>query len=197
MFRTLRFSLLFALVCAAVASCISPPDYSDTPSIKFKQLDVLRVSDRFGIYDSVTVVISFEDGNGDLGLSSEDTMAPYNEVFEVVDPTTTPVTKRNTNLNYFNYYIQPQVKYRGSPDFVDYVNSSGFAGEFYSRFPRLDPPNADKEAPLKGDLRFNIQLFLQSPFFPGDEVRFKLSIKDRALNQSNEIITSSYIVQDQ
>ena len=34
-FRTLRFGLLFALLCAAAASCISPPDYPDTPRIKF------------------------------------------------------------------------------------------------------------------------------------------------------------------
>ena len=191
MSRTLRFSLFFALLCAAVASCISPPDYPDTPSIKFKRLDVVRISDATGVFDSDTIVISFEDGNGDLGLSTDDIMAPYNEVKD-------PATGRNTNLNYFNYYIQPQVKYLGTTDFVDFVNPApfGFVGEFYSRYPRLDP-DAEKEAPLKGDLRFNIKWYLQAPFFPGDEVRFKVSINDRALNQSNEIITSSYIVQPQ
>jgi hypothetical protein len=189
MSRTLRFSLLFALLCTAAASCISPPDYSDTPRIKFKKLEAVRITSPTGIFDSDTITVSFEDGNGDLGLSSEDTMEPYNEVID-------PLTKRNTNLNYFNYYIQPQVKRPGDQQFVDFVNAPplGFVGEYNSRYPRLGP-DSDKEAPLKGDLRFNIKLFLGSPFNTGDQVRFKVSIKDRALNQSNEIITDSYTVQ--
>ncbi len=114
-------------------------------------------------------------------------MAPYNEVVD-------PVTRRNTNINYFNYYIQPQIKDPVTKEFVDFVNPmGGFLGEYNSRFPRLGPESG-KEAPLKGDLRFVLQLTLNAPFEPGQEIRFKISIRDRALNLSNEVITSSYVV---
>jgi len=186
MFRTLRAGLLSLLVGSlAVSSCIDRPDFPDTPEIQFKNLQVQRVDTTIGVFDRVTITISFKDGDGDLGLSPDDTMPPYQEF---IPPGTT-----NRNPNYYNYFIQPQRKEGGV--FVDVVNPPpfGFVGEYNSRFPRLEP-NSEKAAPLQGDLRFRIRFDLGAPFQPGDEVRFLVSIKDRALNQSNAITTSSFIV---
>lgn len=186
MSRTLRLGLLFALICTAVASCISPPDFPDTPSIKFKELEVVRLPPAFpgdAPADSDTITISFEDGDGDLGLSPEDLDPPYNSV---PGPGGTQL-----NPNYFNYYIQPQIKDPVTGEFVDFSNS--FAGEYNARFPRLGPESG-KEAPLKGDLRLAQRWTLNAPFKAGDEIRFKVSIRDRALNLSNEVLTSSYVV---
>ncbi|MDF7810977.1 hypothetical protein [Hymenobacter sp. YC55] len=188
MSRTLHLGLLFALLCAAVSSCISPPDYPDAPRIKFKELEVVRLprSDpREQAIDSDTITISFEDGDGDLGLNPTDNMAPYNDV---------SVNGKQTNPNYFNYYIQAQLKNRNG-QFVDYIldGSNGEVGQYNGRFPRLTT-EATKEGPLKGNLRYNLGLSLGTPFNPGDEIRFRISIRDRALNLSNEIFTESYVV---
>lgn len=183
--RTLRLAAWAAGLSWAAASCISPPDYPDTPSIEFKEMKVQRVDSTTGVFDRVIITVSFKDGDGDLGLSPTDTLAPYNEF--------TDRATRTRNLDHFNYFIQPQIK-QGNR-FVDFVNPPpGFRGEYNSRFPRLEP-NADKEAPLRGDLNFKQTFYLGAEFQPGDEVRFVISIKDRALNQSNTVTTSSFVVQ--
>ncbi|UOQ67768.1 hypothetical protein [Hymenobacter volaticus] len=188
MSRTLHLGLLFALLCAAISSCISPPDYSDTPRIKFKKLDVVRLPSAPGEqpFDSDTITISFEDGDGDLGLNPEDNMAPYNDA---------SVNGKQTNPNYFNYYIQAQLKNPSTNQFEDYIipGSNGEVGQYNGRFPRLTTEST-KEGPLKGNLRYNLGLYLESPFKAGDEIRFRISIRDRALNLSNEIFTDSYVV---
>lgn len=184
MFRTLHLGLLFAMLCAAASSCISPPDYSDTPRIKAKTTSVVRLASEMGQLpiDSVTVTISFEDGDGDLGLSTTDTMAPYNDA---------TVNGVQTNPNYFNYYVQPQTKVGDQwKDFVQ--NQSIGIGEYNGRFPRLGPESG-KEAPLKGDLRRNLSL-QYGTIEAGTEVRFRVSIRDRALNLSNEVFTEPIII---
>ncbi|WP_375437270.1 hypothetical protein [uncultured Hymenobacter sp.] len=188
MSRTLHLGLLFALLCAAVSSCISPPDYSDTPRIKFEKLEVVRLPGAPGEQpiDSDTITISFEDGNGDLGLSTTDTMEPYNDV---------SVNGKQTNPNFYNYYIQFQRKNKATNQFEDFVDpgSTLGLGQYNGRFPRLGPESG-QDAPLKGNLRYNFSLSLGTPFLPGDEVRFRVSIRDRALNLSNEVFTNSIII---
>lgn len=182
MFRTLHLGLLFALLCAAASSCISPPDYSDTPRIKFKKLDIVRLSS--ALVDSDTITISFEDGDGDLGLNPADNMAPYNDL---------SVNGKQTNPNYYNYYIQPQIK-TANNQFEDFIipGSNGEIGQYNGRFPRLTDPSS-KEGPLKGTLRYNIGLPLDV-YQPGMEFRFRVSIRDRALNLSNEVFTESFVI---
>jgi hypothetical protein len=190
MSTSLRLGLLVALAGTAVASCISPPEYPDTPSIDFKELSVIRYPGQNGAvpFDTIVVTLSFRDGDGDLGLSPTDINEPYQEF---IGPGRT-----TRNPNYYNYYIQPYVRSTPNGPFVKFVNPPpfGFEGEYNSRYPRLEP-NSDKKAPLKGDLRFKLGLALGAPFQPGQEVRFEISIKDRALNESNKITTSSYVVQ--
>ena len=188
MSRTLSLGLLFALLCAAATSCISPPDFSDTPRIKFENLDIVRLPNPPGFQTeySDTIRIYFEDGNGDLGLSTTDTMPPY-------DRTVDPVTKE-VNENYYNYFVQTQIKNPSTGDWEDYVATGLPAGVYNSRYPRL-APESDKEAPLKGTLKFNTSVTVGPVFPPGSEIRYRVSIKDRALNRSNEIFTSSHVIE--
>ncbi|MCC2545320.1 hypothetical protein LJY25_02600 [Hymenobacter sp. BT175] len=181
--RTFRLALLAALTGLTATSCLTPPEYPTTPSIEFSSVRIKRhfnpgppVSNRA---DSVFVTISFQDGNGDLGLSNADTVPPYR--YKNRDG--------SINRNYFNYYIQPFVKQGGT--YVPVV--SGSVGEYNGRFPRLT--NVDtKEGPLKGTLTFRQNYRLGSPFQPGQEVLFEVSIVDRALNESNKIRTTPIII---
>lgn len=189
MFRTLRFGLLFAFIGVAFSSCISPPDFPDTPSIEFKSMKVTRNTAE--LTDTVTITIGFKDGDGDLGLNSEEyssTSPPYNRL-------NSDGTK---NLNHWNYFLKIFVKNRSNNQFEPLtVRANGSTIDdptvYYSQFPHLEP-NADKKAPLKGDLNFEQTFGLGNEFNPGDEVRFEVYIKDRALNTSNTVTTSTFVV---
>jgi hypothetical protein len=189
MFRTLRLSLGLAAASVAVGSCISPPEFPDTPSIEFKSLTVARQPTNPGDIpaDSVIITLGFEDGDGDLGLTQEEyNNPPYQRLN--ADGTLNP--------NHWNYIIKLFVK-NSTGQFVPYTRTpNGLEIQpesYYGQFPHLEP-NADKKAPLQGDLRFGQRLSLGSPFFPGQEVRYEITIKDRALNSSNTVTTSSFVV---
>lgn len=189
MLRTLRFGLLFAFSGMVAASCINPPDFPDTPSIEFKSLQVQRLPSAPGLQpiDSITVTIEFKDGDGDLGLNSEEySNPPYNRL-----------NSDNTiNLNHWNYFFKIFVKDRNN-QFVQrttLINGSPLdPTQYYGQFPHLEP-NADKKAPLKGELYFGQTFGLGDVFVPGEEVRFEITIKDRALNTSNTVTTNSFTV---
>ncbi|WBO85529.1 hypothetical protein [Hymenobacter yonginensis] len=190
MFRTLRLGLGLAAASVAVGSCISPPEFPETPSIEFKSLTVARQLPNPGDTtpaDSVIITLGFKDGDGDLGLTQEEYENP-------------PYQRLNAdgtlNPNHWNYIIKLFVK-NSAGQFVPYTrtpNGLEIRPEaYYGQFPHLEP-NADKKAPLEGDLRFGQRLSLGSPFFPGQEVRYEITIKDRALNTSNTVTTSSFVV---
>ncbi|WP_400191383.1 hypothetical protein [Hymenobacter sp. B81] len=177
MMRTRLLLGLTVLLALAATSCLNPPDYPDTPSISFKSFTRQRVSDRFGTYDTLTVTISFKDGDGDLGLNNDEEQPPYNRLN--LDGT--------ENRYYNNYYLQPQIR-KANGEFED----TTFSIPFNSRFPRLAP--TEKPAPLRGDLSFGYKLFQGSLGRPGAQLRFRVSIIDRALHESNEVITDAVTI---
>ncbi|WP_303311078.1 hypothetical protein [Hymenobacter sp. BT730] len=157
-------------------ACITPPDYPDTPSIEFKDIKAVRKSPVTGTYDSVAVTVSFKDGDGDLGLDPTDTIPPYNQYN--ADGT--------ENRFYNNYFFQPLLK---GEDGV--FRPLDFAFPYNSRYPRLT--TTERNEPIKGDLTFS-QLFFRGSFPAGAEVRFEVTIVDRALHESNKVMTSSIII---
>jgi len=78
-------SSLGALLIATtflLAGCPSPPEFPVEPSIAFQDISF----EQFPVEglpnvteDVISVTIAFEDGNGDLGLSSNDINGPYEE----------------------------------------------------------------------------------------------------------------------
>lgn len=183
LFRTLGFGALLASLALAVPGCISPPDYSDTPEIEFRNVSMVRVQNRFGLYDSVTVVIGYRDGDGDLGLGQDDMDPPFN-------PT---LPDKSVNPTYNNYFCQLQIR-QSNGSFLDF-DPPGLNYNFNGRYPVLTPSSqGDRKAPLRGDINYGFP-FSRNPFTPpGTVVRFKISILDRALNRSNEVFTSPVTV---
>jgi hypothetical protein len=172
--RTLCFGALL-LAGAGITSCLSPPDYPDTPEIGFKSIQQRRVDTLTGVFDRVIVTVSFKDGDGDLGLGIEDINPPFNEI--------DPITKQ-PNRYYNNYFFQPQIQ-RNPGQFEDY----NLAFSYNGRYPRLSPSDqGGRKEPLKGDLNFKVDFF-QGTFPPKSVVRFKVRIADRALHESNEVTT--------
>lgn len=70
----LLFALLF-LSGATFLSCERPPELPNTPKIAFEDVS-FGETDIVNLQDSLIITISFEDGDGDLGLNFEDSQHP-------------------------------------------------------------------------------------------------------------------------
>lgn len=168
---------LLLLTGLTVSSCLEPPDYSDTPSIDFESISSERISDANGVFDRVTIIVSYRDGDGDLGVDNDEKTAdsPWARL------------KPDGTLNPFhnNYYFTPFLR-NAQNEFVELaLPDPNF--NYNSTYPRL--VGDDRKAPLRGDLKFSYDFFQGNPFRRGQVVRFNVSIFDRALNQSNTVTT--------
>jgi hypothetical protein len=184
LFRTLSGAALVCLTAAGLNGCISAPDYPEEPSIEFNSLTKAYVPPSSGALavDTLKFAIDFKDGDGDLGLSDEDIkQAPYNS---------TTGGPNNRGFSY-NYFLRLFKKENGV--FRPFVTPGGFEGEYDGRYLRLDGTGSTdgKPAPLRGTLRYKLPLSLDGFIFTeGDVFKFEISIMDRALNQSNKVMTN-------
>jgi hypothetical protein len=198
-FRTTFSLALLALGTAGLGSCISPPDYPDTPVIEFRSLRKVHVPGtvvppRRVSVDTLIFEINVRDGDGDLGLGGEgapasDGQFPYLQTVNGL-----------YNRDGYNFHIQPYVFNTDTDEFEPYFTKPiggrpGTPGEYDGVFPRLGG-NDDKPAPLKVEpLRYKLFWPLDrgqadGSFAPGQRFKFEISIKDRALHESNKIMTS-------
>lgn len=155
--------LLFALLF----SCEKPEKYPLTPEITFGSFT--KVVNAQGKDEKGILKISFTDGDGDIGLASGDTLAPYN----------------SGSIFYYNFFIDYYEKQHGVYTKVelDLTNNS--------RIPIITPDGENKS--VKGDIE--IVLFINNPFSVYDTICYDVSICDRALNVSNIIRTPDIIIE--
>ncbi len=171
-----------SLAVGGFTSCLKEPSYSTTPEISFASIDHKRYTINGGLVDSVHVTINFQDGDGDLGLSStEGTSAPYTPTYYGANFYATPFVK-NTQSGRFDSLktYRPTLQLK-----KNYL---------YERFDHISTTTDNRAAPLRGTLTRSYRFVPGSQFLPGDEVRFTVSIYDRALHRSNEIETTSIII---
>lgn len=174
LFRFLSGTALFGLI-TGLSSCLNAPDYPVTPKISANSVTVIRLNDILGKRDSIIVALDFQDGDGDLGLSPTDTTGAF-------------ARDKGRNRFYENYFLQPFYKNRQGV-FVPLVSTITSNG----RFPRLTEVDA-RPGPIKGVLRRALVISLRDTAYstlPGREYQFQVSIADRALNESNVIMTET------
>ncbi|SFP97881.1 hypothetical protein [Hymenobacter arizonensis] len=184
LFRPLSATALVCLTAAGLNGCISAPDYDIVPEIEFNELTVGRNRPGGGnlATDTLKFAVNYKDGDGDLGLSSNDIRnAPYNS-------RTGGPSGRGFSYNYFiQLYLQ-----ESNGRFVAY-NPGGVPGEYDGTYPRLEKnlnPDA-KPGPIRGTLRYKLPISLDGVIFKSGQVfRAEISIMDRALHQSNKVTTS-------
>jgi hypothetical protein len=161
----IKISILSILILLGIASCYKTPEYPVVPFIEF---DSYSVS---GIYTIGTVEnlrISFTDGDGDLGLvSNNDTVNINSLVVSCVNyPTLTYISSI------------PRIPSKGT--------SKGISGTIDIKLNSLITE-------LGCSLGFDS---LGTTFkVPTDTLRFNVFIKDRAGNQSNTIVTPGLVIQ--
>jgi len=73
--KTLKLVGIFSVLLLAVGSCFDPPEFPVEPQIDLKGIYFGVSADRS---DSIVLSISFKDGDGDLGLSTELISYPFN-----------------------------------------------------------------------------------------------------------------------
>lgn len=172
-----------ALLATGLGGCLKAPEYSTTPSISNNNVRVQRYTptDPQGQrIDSVFITINFQDGDGDLGLSADESkVAPY----------AYPSTFNN------NYFVEPLVKDPKTGRYVSTV-SLGLTtpGAYNGRFDHITGLTDSKTAPIKGTLTRTVAFGYGDVFTAGQVVRFNVSIADRALHLSNTIRTDSIVI---
>jgi len=175
-------SILFLFVgLFFLTGCFSEPDYPVTPQIEFVNLKNLK-SKGTANTDSVVITLSFKDGDGDLGLTSTDTFPPFSD--------------RNSDgtINRFRHNFFADVERLNADGEFRPITFASQNFNLNSRFPILN--TLEKPTALEGDLRYSIPLIITSfsPVKRGDVLRYKISILDRALNESNVITTDPMTV---
>ncbi len=151
--------LIFALI--GLASCLKPETFPTEPAIKFESFSITQ--------DSGTLVISFTDGDGDIGLLESDTTGSF-----------APNQKFHHNL-FIEYYEKD--------DAMGWVRGKDLSGNdiiFLYRIPYLTP-NGNNKA-LKGKIEVVIEPTFYNPISSqSDTIKYRIKLADRKLNESNEI----------
>ena len=150
------------LMGVLLSACLKTEEFPKEPHIEFKSYTQS--------VDSSEITISFTDGDGDIGLSQADTLAPYNP----------------GSTWYHNFFVDYYKWVEGA--WVQQV----FALPLYYRIPVITPTGQNKA--LEGDITVEISP-LVLPQTPGDTVRFSVRIADRALHESNTVYTDAIVVQ--
>lgn len=161
--------LIILLTVGLLTGCYKEVSFDVKPAIEFKELRKVIVLDAFSQSkkDSLILTIKFQDGDGDLGLDTRDS-----------------VLKKQG----FNYIVKPFRKKKGV--FEEFANN----GVTYSGyFIRLKTDG--KTGPIEGTLDYSVD-FLQDFVVKKDTVKFQVTIRDRAGNLSNTVESSIMVLNE-
>lgn len=166
---------MILLVGFIASSCFIEPSYPNSPKITFKGFS------RYGLEagssvgqpkrDSLVITIGFEDGDGDLG---------YNL------PIDSSASARYKQAGGWGNYKIRIFRFENNKFTELSPGENGFL-----IFPPLS--REGKKGPIEGNLELR-QIYPYSTKYKNDPVKFRIQIRDRALNLSNEIETDTLIV---
>jgi hypothetical protein len=170
--RWMALVLLVGFAQAGLVSCYSPPNFSLTPEIEFKDLQYKPAGPGSRDFDTLQVQIYWKDGDGNLGLSpeGEDVLPPFNSGSE----------------NYYNIFIS--IFRKVNNEFVQVQLPSGV--QLNGRFPRVHA--TEDAAALRGEILYNMLSFALFKDLEGETIKLHIQIQDRALNRSNVLVTPEY-----
>jgi len=166
-FSVSKLSVLLGLLL--VASCSKEKTGSEIPSITY--LGYEKYQNGLGKDSLLVIRFNFEDGNGDIGYNESDTLAP----FQIGDP-----FFYNLHTDFFGLNNGMKVYY------ID-----GFSNDTISynqRLPSITPEGKYKEITGTMELRVDFAIVLLNGHDP-KRVQLELWLNDRALNESNRILT--------
>lgn len=162
---------IIGLLLTTVFACKKKEIYPETPSIEYKSYRFL--SDQSGLDSLLILQFSFKDGDGDLGLSQADTLAPFNPVIDS--------TGKSINPYYNNIHIEYREKYLGVFNFVTNPFNVFDTLTYAYRFESITPDGRHKA--IRGD----VEVSIGPSYYPNaqDTTIYRFYIYDRALHKSN------------
>lgn len=178
--RLIQTAGILGLVATGLSSCLTEPSYSTTPSIAFNNIKHDRYIISNSPVDSVLITIDFQDGDGDLGVTAAEEASAANTKFRGRNYIMTPFVKNSLTGRFDSLKTVRPV----------FVTKTAY----YDRFDHISNTTDNRAAPLRGTLTRRYSFTLNEEFVSNQEIRFRVSILDRALHQSNEIETSSIII---
>lgn len=166
LYGMLKKSIVFFTVSLLVYGCFKDHNYSEVPEIEF--IDFIQVG------DSARLSFSFQDGEGDIGLSDDQIIAPYN-----------PDSK---------YYYNVYMVYYEKDDINGWVVGKDIDGDSIIFKNRIKPVYSGKPTGLKGNIIATIEPIFFNPFSSqSDTIKYKIQLIDRALHLSNWIESNEII----
>ncbi|WP_367389781.1 hypothetical protein [Lewinella sp. LCG006] len=87
--KTLSISLLTLLSAMLIIACVNPPDYPDTPVIKYLGINKMQINQGISSLpnDTLSIRFSFTDGDGDLSINDTTDVFLYDSRFpSLVNP---------------------------------------------------------------------------------------------------------------
>ncbi|QCK16102.1 hypothetical protein [Mangrovivirga cuniculi] len=210
------FLAIIFILCTA-AFCDGPPSLSPQPTISYNDITYYDT----GFTKNLSLVLNFEDGDGDLGLSPVDVGVPYQPfdlVFDNGEPVMYGDRAGDPDFNCVDYEIVPDgnevdtflvdrnkyhnnifidffVKRNGVWEEYDLRTTDPFlcADTYDGRFPILNLEENEKA--LKGELRYNMYSAAIFSVFRNDTVKVQAQIVDRELHESNIVETPEFTFQ--
>jgi hypothetical protein len=156
------FIILASFYC--FASCIDVENPSDIPLISFNKSTANYCQDELGnLNKCVSIYFTLKDGDGNVGLSESDTLAPFTGIF--------------SHNFYYNVFIP------SSNGFISWEDLS----INYFNIPYIVPDGQNKI--LIADIEINLSFPVFS--LTSDTLLINFYVYDRALNQSNTAFTDT------
>lgn len=174
--------LCMLLVSLFFYSCKEKEIYPEVPSLQWKSHQFVIERDALGVNDTlISLVVSYKDGDGDIGLNEGDTFPPYDRQANSQGVITNP--------NYYNLNVEYlEMKNGVTGPFIIPNTTDTF--KVQARISSLTPDGVHKA--IRGDISFKFS----APLYPGirsDSVLLRVRITDRALHQSN-VAESPWII---
>lgn len=155
-----KYLLLFVIVIVVVYACVKKTTYPTTPVIEF-----LAFYPYTG--DSADLQIKFKDGDGDIGVSENDT----------------------TVTLWANYYYKDTItqKYRA------YTPCLNDCDSLRTGYIVKSPSDAYKGKPISGEISVRLQQFRHSKKIKN--IKYVIYLLDKAGNKSNIVTTPELFIQ--
>ena len=164
-----KIHFIFSIITLTLllSSCFKKEEYPVEPIISYKDFVITG--------DSAMLSVNFTDGDGDLGLSPNDTLPPYNPGSEY----------------YYNIYV---VNYE-KDDQLGWIPAVDLQGDTLVFEYRIKPIEfKGKSKGIKGVIDIDMGTLYYNIFSnQADTIKYSVQLIDRALNKSNIIETPEII----
>lgn len=118
--------------------------------------------------DSATMILHFRDCDGDFGVPDGD---------DIPEPP-------------FDYNLFMEYYYYKDTAWIRFEPADSLEAPFYYRVPEIESRSVSKT--LEGEIHIQMYPYFIPPY--DDTIRYEVYIRDRALNESNRVLTPSIII---